>query len=295
MKFEDSKTARLIKNEIPYISFPVFEQFPFIRHGFSTRLGGVSEGIYATMNLSYSRGDDAKCVTKNYERISESIGVDSHSLVASDQVHKTNLKRVGKSDCGKGIYKRRDYSEIDGIYTNEPGVTLVTSYADCVPLLFVDPVKKVIAASHAGWRGTIEKIGPKTVKTMIREYQCDKKDIIVVIGPSICQDCYEVSKDVADQFKAAIDEARHEEMIPNQIDYFKNMKKDLSFANKEKYQLNLWKANEYFLLEEGLDPKNVVISSVCTCCNADLFHSHRASKGQRGGLCAFLEIAESSK
>lgn len=286
MKFTNSKTARMIENETPYISFPILEQFPFIKHGFSTRLGGVSQGIYESMNLSFGRGDDPCNVIQNFERISHSIGVDAKSLVLSDQVHKTHLRKVTKEDCGKGITSKRDYSEIDGLYTDEDSVTLVTSYADCVPLLFVDPIKKAIAASHAGWRGTVGKIGPKTIETMQKEYNSDPKDIVVVIGPSICQDCYEVSSDVANQFNQVIEEEKRHEIVTRQDQY----KQKQETGSKDKYQLNLWEANKYFLMQAGVLEENIEIANVCTCCNSDIFHSHRASKGMRGGLCAFIAL-----
>jgi len=278
MKFVNSKNARLTTDNTPYISFPVYEQFPFLRHGFSTRLGGVSEGIYSSLNLGFNRGDADENVIENYERISRSIGVDPKSLVVSDQVHKTDLRKVTKEDLGKGVYRSKDYSEIDGLYTNEPGITLVTAYADCVPLYFVDPVHRAIALSHGGWRGTVGKIGPKTVKTLMEEYGSRPEDLVVVIGPSICQDCYEVSEDVAKEFMAQIPEERFADIVPEKTE------------TPGKYQLGLWKANQFFLEEAGVLPSNIHISEVCTCCNSDLFHSHRASKGQRGSLSAFLSL-----
>ena len=281
MKFNNSKTARLTEHETPYISFPIFEQFPYIKHGFSTRLGGVSEGIYESLNLGFGRGDAKENVVLNYERICKSIGVEPQSLVVSDQVHNTELRKVSKDDLGKGVYVEKDYKGIDGLYTDEANVTLVTMYADCVPLLFVDPVHRAIAASHAGWRGTVAKIGPKTIETMEREYQSKAKNLIVVIGPSICQDCYEVSEDVAEQFRVVIDEIHQESIITP-----KNVGTEL------KYQLDLWEANRYLLEKAGVLPENICVSGVCTCCNSDLFHSHRASKGLRGSLSAFLSIVE---
>lgn len=278
MRFENSATARLTEQETPYISFPIYEKLSFIKHGFSTRLGGVSEGIYSSLNLGFNRGDSDVNVITNYERISHSMGVDPHSLVMSDQVHKTNLRKIGLGDCGKGIYQKKDYAEIDGIYTNEPGITLVTAYADCVPLYFVDPVNHAIALSHAGWRGTIGKIGQKTVETLCQEYGSKPEELLVVIGPSICQDCYEVSEDVAEEFKKEINEELWQQIVPE------------TKGKKHKYQLDLWKANRYFLEEAGVKSENIVTSGVCTCCNSDLFHSHRASKGQRGSLSAFLSL-----
>ena len=291
MKFENSETARLVGGNTPYISFPVLEKFPFIKHGFSTRLGGVSEGIFESMNLSFGRGDLEENVIQNYMRISNAIGVDSKSLVLSDQVHKTIIRKVDNFDQGKGIYHEKDYHEIDGLITNDRSVTLVTAYADCVPLYFVDPVKQAIGLTHAGWRGTVAGIGAKTIEAMKQEFQSDPKDIIVVIGPSICQDCYEVSADVAEEFKSVIAKEKQSEIITPQKDYtFLSEKESNELGADEKYQLNLWKANQQLLIAAGVLPDHITISGVCTCCNPNLFHSHRASHGKRGGLSALLAL-----
>ncbi|HWT27080.1 MAG TPA: peptidoglycan editing factor PgeF, partial [Mobilitalea sp.] len=217
MKFENSNSAQIdYTMEVPYLSFPVLSDIPFIRHGFSTRLGGVSCGMFSTMNLGYDSGpyvDDQANVEENYRRISKSIGIDPDSIVISKQVHKTNIRQVDTQDCGKGLFKPRDYDEIDGLITNKPGITLVTKYADCVPLYFVDPVKKAIGLTHSGWRGTVKKIGRITVQEMEKHFGSNPKDIIAVIGPSICKDCYEVGDEVANGFKDAFSESSYNKII----------------------------------------------------------------------------------
>ena len=264
--------------KVPYIKFKCFEDIDFINYGFSTRLGGTSKGIFSSMNLSFARGDDENCVSVNFELIADSIGTIPQHMVYAKQTHTTNVLKVGKNECGMGVIRERDFSDIDGLITNEPGVCLVTSYADCVPLYFVDIKKKCIGLSHAGWRGTVGKIGIKTVEMMIQAFDSNPQDIIAFIGPSICKDCYEISKDVADEFLQA-----YSKEISNRI---------LIPKSNEKFQLNLHLANKYNLLEAGLKPENIFVTDICTCCNPDLLYSHRASKGQRGGLCGFLEIKE---
>ncbi|MDF2511525.1 MAG: hypothetical protein K0S04_1391, partial [Herbinix sp.] len=159
MVFKNSDSARLDLNmEVPYITFPVLLEIPFIKHGFSTRLGGVSEGMFSTMNFgseTSSYTDSPVNIEENYRRMANSIGFDVTKLVVSLQVHKTNIKVVEEKDYGKGLFVPRDYDEIDGLITNKPGITLVTKYADCVPLYLVDPVNKAIGLSHSGWRGTV--------------------------------------------------------------------------------------------------------------------------------------------
>lgn len=262
--------------DIPLIKFPIIENTGIVKHGFSTRFGGVSEGIFFSMNLSFTRGDNPECVTENYKRISNAIGFDYRDIVMSDQTHSTNIRIVSNLDKGKGITKEKDFKEVDGLVTNVPGIPLVTLFADCVPLYFVDPVKKVIGLSHSGWKGTLNKIGNRTVEVMHETYGCKPSDIVACVGPSICQDCYEVGEDVAERFIGQYSTSKI-----NKILYKKN---------SDKYQLNLWKANEISLLEAGIQPYNLALPDICTCCNKDILFSHRGLQGKRGNLGAFLML-----
>lgn len=261
---------------VVWLSFPQLEKEDSILHGFSTRLGGVSKEHLSSMNLSFSRGDDPENVFENYRRISEAIGFEPENLVFSDQTHTTNVRIVTEEDRGKGYSRERDYTDTDGLITNVPGLVLATFYADCVPLFFVDPVKKVIGLSHSGWKGTVGKIGQVTIQKMSETFGSRPEDIIVAIGPSICQDCYEVSEDVILQFQQAFREEQWKEL------YYKK--------ENGKYQLNLWKANELIFLEAGIQREHISVTDICTCCNPELLYSHRASKGMRGNLAAFLGI-----
>ena len=262
--------------EVLYLSYPLLKKTGIVNHGFSTRIGGVSEGIFSSMNLSFSRGDDEACVRENFKRMAETIGVEPNSLVFAAQTHTTNVRKVTAEDKGKGIVYPLDYQDVDGLITNESGICLTTFYADCVPLFFIDPVHKAIGLSHSGWRGTVGKMGQETLRRMREEYGTDAKDVIAAVGPSICQDCYEVSEDVIEKFKKAFDEIYWGEL----------------FYQKEnnKYQLNLWKANEIILLEAGVPKENIAVTNVCTNCNSDVLFSHRATKGERGSLAAFMAL-----
>ena len=262
--------------DVLYLSYPLLEQTGIVNHGFSTRIGGVSEGIFSSMNLSFSRGDDEASVRENFKRMAEAIGVEPNSLIFAAQTHTTNVRKVTAGDKGKGIVCPLDYQDVDGLITNEHGICLTTFYADCVPLFFIDPVHKAIGLSHSGWRGTVGKMGQETLRRMKEEYGTDAKDVIAAVGPSICQDCYEVSEDVIDKFKEAFDEKYWSEL----------------FYKKEnnKFQLNLWKANEIILLEAGVHRENIAVTNVCTNCNSDVLFSHRATKGQRGSLAAFMAL-----
>lgn len=276
-KKTEAEDMRLVeKNGVPYFVFENLENTGLVRHGFSTRLGGVSEGFLSSMNLSFTRGDDPEKVRENFRRMGTAIGFETKDLVLSDQTHTANVRRVTEADRGKGFDKKKDYTDTDGLITNVPGLMLVTIYADCVPLYFVDPVHKAIGLSHSGWKGTVHRMGKVTLERMAEEFGTRPEDVQAAIGPSICQDCYEVSEDVAEAF----------------INEFADHQDDQLVYRKDngKYQLNLWRANELVLLEAGIRPEYLTITNVCTCCNHELLFSHRASHGQRGNLGAFLGL-----
>ena len=261
---------------VVWLSYPAFEKFPDIVQAFSTRLGGVSQGIYSSMNLSFTRGDDDTAVHENYRRFAAAVGFEAEDIVTSDQTHTANVRVITEEDRGNGITKPRQYTDVDGMITNVPGLVLATFYADCVPLYFVDPVHHAIGLSHSGWRGTVAKIGAVTVERMREEYGTDPGDIYSAIGPSICQDCYEVSEDVIQEFRNA----------------FGRKDWDVLFYRKEngKYQLNLWEANRIIMQEAGIREEHISMPGICTCCNPEFLFSHRASHGKRGNLGAFLGI-----
>ena len=261
---------------VPYFTFPAFDELPGIIHGFSSRLGGVSEGFLSSMNLSFSRRDEPERVRENFRRIAESIGFSEKDLVFSMQTHTDNVRRVGREDCGRELERPVGYCDVDGLVTNEPGVVLATFYADCVPLFFVDPVHHCIGLSHSGWRGTVGKIGKATVEMMAKEFGSEPGDLLAAVGPSICQECYEVSEEVIGLFR----ENFAEELWPK------------LFYRKDNghYQLNLWEANRLIFQEAGILPQHITVTDICTACNPELLFSHRASGGKRGNLAGFLEI-----
>lgn len=277
IKYKDNRHV-LEENtdSVPYLEYPMLKDTGIVRHGFSTRLGGVSEGYYASMNLSFDRGDKKEAVAENFRRIGEALGVRCEDMVLSRQTHTTNVRIVTNADRGKGITRERDYTDVDGLVTNVPGICLVTSYADCVPLFFVDPVKKVIGLSHSGWRGTVGKIGRKTVELMHERFGSDPADILAAVGPSVCMDCYEVSGDVIGKFKEAFSENWWDQLFYEKPD--------------GKYQLDLWKANELIFQESGILPEHIAVTNICTHCNSDILYSHRAAGDKRGNLCAFLAL-----
>lgn len=273
-----SKTMKLNNPDtVPYLTYNSLEEINFIKHGFSTRLGGVSEGIFSTMNLAFNRGDNKDSVVENYKRLCGSIGLDFNSLVASAQDHHTFVRVVTSKDYGVGITKPRDIQSVDALVTNEKNVTLVTYYADCTPLFFVDTAKKAIGLAHAGWRGTVGRIGEKVISKMSECFGSDPGDIKCAVGPAISKCCYEVDKACADEFYKLDDLDCSLFIFPKE---------------NNKYHLDLLECNRQILVKSGVKPENITISDLCTKCNSELLWSHRATNGQRGTMCALMSIVD---
>ena len=264
------------KNGVKYLSFPSLEKTGAVKQLFSTRAGGVSEGIFSTMNFSFTRGDRKEHVLENYRRIAEILDCRLEDFVCADQTHTTNIRVVGRGDRGKGVVKQKDYADIDGLITNEKGIVLVTFFADCVPLYFVDPVKKVIGLSHSGWRGTVNRMGEKSIAMMEEVYGCKREELLTAIGPSICMSCYEVGEEVAEEFRKAFSKKEQKEIL---------RKKE-----NGKYLLDLWQANYYIMVNAGVRQENIAVTDICTCCNGEELFSHRKSMGKRGNMSAFLGL-----
>lgn len=167
--------------ELEYLVFPKLEETGVVKHLFTTRTGGVSSGIYATMNLSFSRGDDPLNVMENYRRIGEVLETDPEHMVASRQTHTTNIHAVTEKDCGNGIGRASSYEDIDGLVTDVPGIALVTYYADCVPLYFVDPVHRAIGLAHSGWRGTVAGMAACMVLYMQEHFHSRPEELVTAI------------------------------------------------------------------------------------------------------------------
>ena len=263
------------KGEMVFYTFPKMDNAGGVKHGFSTRLGGVSKGHCASMNFGFAVGDDGAAVRENFKIFSNALGVDVQRVVLTQQTHTNNVLIVTNKDKGKGLFCERDYTDIDGLVTNEKGLVLVTQYADCTPLAFFDPVKRVVATSHAGWRGTVAEIAAKTVKIMAENFGSEPQNILVGIGPNIASCCYEVDNPVINEI--------------NKLSYL-----DLSLCYSEKdngkYMLDLKEVNRQILINSGIKNENIDIADLCTCCNSDVFHSHRATKGKRGTLALMISL-----
>ena len=265
-------------NGMEYLSFPGLSATGIVSNVFSTRIGGVSTGIYSEANFSHTRGDDPEHVDENYRIISEIMG-HGHKLddfVCTFQTHTTNIRVVKDEDRGKGVCREREYVDVDGLITNVPGIILSTFHADCPPVYLVDPVKKAIGLCHSGWKGTLGEISKNAIEAMSREYGSKAEDFHAAVGPSVCLDCYEVSSDVADKF---IEKFGLNRLLE---------KNSIIDKGNGKYQLGLWNIIKMSLLDVGVKEQNIEITDICTCCNPDYLFSHRVQHEDRGNLAAFL-------
>lgn len=263
-----------IVDGVGILRFPDIEECKTVNHAFSTRIGGISEREFAAMNLGFNRGDNDDLVAENYKIFCRAAGFDSESLVTGNQDHHTNVRRVGKEQRGIGVWREKDMESIDGLITDEQGVTLVIYCADCVPLYFIDEKHHAIGLAHAGWRGTADGMAKVMVQRMAEEFGSAPEDIKAAIGPSIGEECFEVDEPVAEEF-LKLDGAEHFVTEPD---------------HHGKYHVDLWECNRRFMLEAGILPKNITVGGVCTMCESDLLFSHRKTRGLRGSNCAMLAL-----
>lgn len=245
-----------------------------VPHGFTTRIGGISGGIYAGMNLGYYRGDEDANIPENYRRLGEAIGFDPENCVLTWQTHSDIVRRVSKADHRSLCH--RDYPHCDGLVTNDPGTALVIFTADCTPLLFHDPVTGAVGAAHAGWRGTVAQIGARTVEAMVKEFGCDPKNIRAAIGPNIGACHFETNSDVPEAILASYGQEAE------------------AFIEKrgEKFFLDLKAINALSLRRAGVE--TIDISTHCTYCYPELFWSHRYTRGNRGSQGAVILCGKNS-
>ena len=272
----------------PVLAFAAWEDLPGIRHCFTTRAGGVSEGYLASLNLRRGLYDPDENINENFRRIALFFETSPDRIVCARQTHTSNVRIVTAADAGKGVTRDRDYTDVDGLITDVPGLVLYTSHADCVPIYFYDPVRRVIALAHSGWKGTVARIGEVTIRKMQEIYGCRPEDIYAAIGPSICRDCYEVSEDVAEAMRECFSKDRNgsEKTGSDKTDTIPKILARGKLPGK--YQLDLWRACERILLESGICPEHLTITNLCTCDNSRELFSHRATAGRRGNQGAFL-------
>ncbi len=254
-------------NGLSYLSFPE-TRLSEVAHGFFTRNGGVSPHPFDSLNLSISTGDTRENVRKNRDLLFPAIDRQPGSMFDVWQVHSaTNIF----SDKPRG---NEEPIKADAIFTNNPGVTLLMRFADCVPILIYDPVRKVVGIIHAGWQGTVKQIAKKAIVQLTEEYGCNPEDIQAVIGPAIGAHHYQIGEEV------------HHQAIP----LFKNVQGVIDKTTDGHVTLNLPLANEVLLKQTGV--RSVLQSQICTACDTENWYSHRAEKGQTGRFAAVIGLNE---
>lgn len=325
MQYKTSNTVFVEKrvplpdgSSFPVLTFADWEDLPGQRHCFTTRAGGVSEDYLASLNFRRDPPDLIETeanLLENYRRAAGFFDVTPDRIVCAQQTHTANVRIVTEADAGKGVTRDRDYTDVDGIITDIPGLVLFTSHADCTPLYFYDPVRRVIALAHSGWKGTVARIGAVTIRRMQEVFGCRPQDIHAAIGPSICVDCYEVSEDVAEAFRECFGSGSVNGSVNGPVNgpvTAPGNPSDLSGSSAKgelswpeplnttiprilsrgrapgKYQLDLWEANARILREAGIRPDHLTVTNLCTCCNSGELFSHRATGGKRGNQGAFL-------
>lgn len=261
------------KGDCCFLTFPQLENYPELKHLFTSRTGGVSEGCCSSWNFGAKSLDKEANIIRNHEILAEVLDITTDQMVTSAQTHTTNIRVVTAADAGTGILPNPSFRDVDGLVTNEKNLAIITGHADCNPVYFYDPVKKVIGLAHSGWKGTLGGISEKMVALMGVQYGSRPEDILTGIGPALCQDCFEVDRDVAELF-------------------FTRNKAYCRFAYEKgiKTYIDLKQIIRYDLLEAGLADEHIFDMKLCTKENLDLFFSHRGQQGKRGIMAAVMML-----
>ena len=260
-------------NGLLWLSSSLLDGQP-VRHGFSTRLGGVSPAPWDSLNLGISRGDSDENVRENYRRFCAAVGVAPESTVFTQQTHSENIRLVTAADAGKGLFLPRDYTEVDALITDCPGLSLVVFSADCGTILLYDPVHRAIGAVHAGWRGVAAGLAAKTALKMHDAFGTEPKDLLCALGPAIGQCCFETDADVPEALQAALGD----EVSP------------YITWDAQKYHVDLKAINALWLRKSGVT--QIDISTACTACEPELYWSHRKMGNARGSQVAMISLED---
>ena len=276
--YSDNKKLNIHKSgDVVYLSSPLYDGVDWLNNGFSTRIGGVSKGVCSSMNFAYNDYDNAADVYTNYKLFCEATGIDINKIVTTKQVHSNKVVKLDETHVYRSVSEKGcDFPSVDGVITNVKGATLFAFSADCSLIQIVDPVNKAIGLCHSGWRGTVGKISQNAINMMSESYGSNPSDLLVTVGPSICDKCFEVEWDMISEARIGFKKEDY-----SKIYYQKN---------ETKYQFNLWEANRIVLKEAGVREDNIFLPNLCTKCNPDTLFSHRNSGLKRGTLIAFLGI-----
>ncbi len=274
MIFKSNVMNLNFKDTVGYLTFKELEKYDFMCHAFATRLGGVSKNEFKSMNFSFSCGDDPNCVMENYGIFGSALNFDINKLVRINQKHGISIKKVSKSDIEGKNFQENIFDNYDGLITDEKGIVLQTSHADCPAIFMLDPVKKVVGIAHAGWRGTAAKIAKELANSFVLYYNSAISNIICALGPGISKCCFEFSKSDLGKFESL-----------NLKNFYVQSKNDTT-----KVYVDLLEVNKQILIKSGILEKNIIVSDFCTKCNKDVLFSHRATAGKRGNNVAFISL-----
>lgn len=258
-------------DQLEYLASPLLDT----PHGFSTRLGGVSQGHLASLNLGCHRGDDEENLRENYRRFCAATGTDDSRMVMTNQVHGVAVRAVGEADIKADLLDPTPF-EADGLTTDCPRITLAIFSADCIPILLFDPVRRAVGACHAGWRGTAGAIAGATVEAMVSRYGCRPGDVRAAVGPGIGPCCFETDGDVPGAM----------------LDALGSLARAHITRAGEKYHVDLKAINKAVLLAAGVAEAHIDVSGACTCCQHERYWSHRYTGGVRGSQAAAIMLEE---
>ncbi len=258
-------------NGLAYYTFASLDAFPEVVHGITTRHGGVSEGPWASLNLTKGTGDAPEAVEENLRRVSAAFGFARGDLVSPNQRHTTNVQRVQARD--RGLV----FPGIDTLMTRDADVPMLLRYADCTPILLYDPVQRAAAVIHSGWRGTVQAAATVAVGALVAQFGSRPADLVAAIGPSIGPCCYEVGEDVVDAVSAAFD--RPAALLPRQ--------------RSGRHHFDLWAANRTLLHDAGV--RQIETAELCTACHQEDFFSYRGQRGRTGHFGALLALRQNGR
>lgn len=267
------------RGTIPFFFAPQLLPYTELLHAVSTRHGGMSTGCYESLNLSFQVGDEQERVLQNYHLVSRQLHFDLASLVTCQQVHHNAVALIDESYLNKHCYlPGKMVPEADGLATDVPGITLLTRYADCVPLLFYNHQRHAVAIAHAGWKGTLAQIGLQMSELLRREFKCRPEHTIVVVGPSIGPCCYQISSSMADETVKHLPQAESCILAPP----------------GDEISLDLWQLNRMQLTASGIPAGNIFSAGICTSCTVDHFFSYRREAKLTGRFGVLIGLRKES-
>ncbi len=266
------------QNGIGFFTLPAFTDTGLVNHGCTARTGGISMSPYDTLNLSFTRPNERReTVMENYRLFAKAAGIAWDSMVMDSFEHGTTVLAVD-ADCTGAGYLYDPLPPCDGLVTDDPRVALITGHADCLPLYLLDPVRGCIGLAHAGWKGTLGKIGLIMAQLMQQKYGANPKDILAGVGPGICATCFEVDEELGARFQAGFPDISC--VLP---------------GKPGKAQIDLPLAAAAQFIEAGILPENISLMDACTYEDPERLYSHRRDRGQTGGMAAFLQLLSPEK